>query len=80
MDFFSFFEGQYECSGLCTPALFYYSLDISNGRPYERCLIDLKDEVSNNLSYMGISAVLSGIIMMFVWCCQYCLWRRFDYN
>jgi len=29
MDFASFFEGNYECSGLCTPALFYYSLPLS---------------------------------------------------
>jgi len=80
LDFSSFFEGAYQCSALCQPALFYYSLDLDWGRPTKPCLYNLKDEVSNNLSYMGISAILVGIIMMITWLVQYCLWKRFEYN
>ena len=80
MDFSSFFEEQYQCSGLCTPALFYYSLDLEKGQPKKPCLLNLKDEVSNNLSYMGISSTLAGIVMLIAWCCQYNLWTKFDYN
>ena len=69
MDFSSYFEEAYQCSGLCTPSLFYYSLDVSVGVPKEPCLLNLKDEISNNLSYMGIAGILSGIIMLIAWCC-----------
>lgn len=80
MDFSSFFEGAYSCSGLCQPALFYYSLGLERGRPKNPCLLNLKDEISNNLSYMGIVSILVGIIMMIIWLSQYCLWKNFDYN
>lgn len=80
LDFSSFFENSYKCSGLCRPALFFYSVEIKEGRPMDPCLMILKDEISNNLSYMGISAILVGIVMMITWLTQYCLWKRFEYK
>lgn len=32
-DFLKFFESQYECSNICSPSLFYYSLPLEKGRP-----------------------------------------------
>lgn len=80
LDFSSYFEDEYKCNGLCRPSLFFYSLHLEEGRPTETCLINLKEEVSSNLSYMGIAAILVGLIMAVTQCFQYMLWKRFDYN
>ena len=80
LDFSSYFEDEYKCSGLCQPALFFYDLHLDQGKPASSCLVNLKEEVSNNLSYMGIAAILVGLIMLVAQMFQYCLWKRFDYN
>lgn len=66
------------CSGICESALFYYALDVAEGRPKQVCLMYLKDEVQNNLSYMGVSAIVAGLVMLFTFIFQYCLWA--DYS
>lgn len=74
----SYFEGKYACSGVCQPALFYYSLDLQEGVPQMTCLANLKEEIGDELSYLGGAALVCGIIMFFTWLCQYALWRKYD--
>lgn len=45
IDFADYFEEAYKCSGICESALFYYALDVLEGRPDQVCLMHLKDEV-----------------------------------
>jgi hypothetical protein len=63
-----YFEARYTCSGLCDPALFYYSLDMSEGVPMKSCLLYMKQEISNSLIALGIFACVTGFIMSVLWC------------
>lgn len=74
----TYFESKYQCSGVCTPSLFYYSLDLSEGIPKTTCLSHVKEEIGDSLSYLGITAVACGVVMFLIWCCQYSLWRKYD--
>ena len=58
--------------------MFYYALEVSDGRPDKVCLMYLKDEVQNNLSYMGIASVVAGLVMLFAFIFNYCLWTDYD--
>lgn len=72
-----YFEDKYTCSGICKTPLFYYSLDLSQGIPSTTCLMSLKQEVQSSVGYLGVTGIIIGIVMFFVWTCQYCLWRQF---
>ena len=77
-DFADYFEKAYSCSGICKSPLFYYALEVDEGRPDTECLLYLKDEIENNLSYMGITSVIAGLFMLFTFVFQYCLWVDYD--
>ena len=74
----SYFEEKYTCSGVCDTALFYYALDLSEGVPRENCLANIKEEIGGTLSYLGVAALVCGIVMFFLWICQYALWKRYE--
>jgi hypothetical protein len=78
MDFITFFEGKFACSGICEKALFFYTLPMSEGPPTTTCLSNMKDEIEHNLTYMGITATTCGLVMAFTWLCQYTLWKKYD--
>jgi len=78
MDFITFFEGKFACSGICEKALFFYTLPMSEGPPKTTCLSNMKDEIEHNLTYMGITATTCGLVMAFTWLCQYTLWKKYD--
>jgi len=40
-------------------------------------LVYLRKEIGDSLIYLGVVAVLGGIIMGLIWCCQYALWRKY---
>ena len=77
MTILTFFEQKYACSGICNPALFYYSLSTSVGAPSIPCLVYLRSEIGDSLIYLGIVSILGGIIMGLIWCCQYAMWRKY---
>ena len=77
IDFANYFENEYKCSGICESAIFYYALEITEGKPEQVCLLFLKDEVQNNLSYMGIASIVAGLVMLFTFIFQYCLWADY---
>ena len=78
IDFANYFEEAYGCSGICKAALFYYSLPVTQGKPEKVCLMHLKEEVQSNLAYMGIAAIVAGLVMLFTFVFQYCLWAEYD--
>jgi hypothetical protein len=65
----TYFESKYTCSGVCKPALFYYTLNLDKGIPSTTCLMYLKTELGSSLSYLGITACITGAIMFCIWVC-----------
>jgi len=79
IQFVNFFETNYQCSGVCEQALFFYQLKLEEGRPANSCLIYLKDEkIGHNLTYMGITMLVAGFVMLLTWCAQYALWVSYE--
>jgi hypothetical protein len=64
-----YFETKYQCSGICTPSLFYYHLELNEGIPSTTCLSYVKEEVGDSLSYLGITALVTGVMMFLIWMC-----------
>ena len=77
MKILGYFEGKYTCSGICSTPLFYYTLDLDLGRPSQICLTHLKDEIGENILYMGVTAVVAGVAMFWSWIVQYLLWAPY---
>lgn len=70
----TYFEAKYTCSGFCNPGLFYYSLDLTEGIPTTSCLIYLKTEIGDSLTYLGVTSIICGVLMCLVFAFQYMLW------
>jgi hypothetical protein len=63
-----YFESKYNCSGICTkPPLFYYTLDLSVGIPEATCLQFLKQEIINNILYLGITCIITAFVIFWAW-------------
>lgn len=77
-DFIEFFEKEYACAGICTPALFYFKLDVSEGVPGGSCLLSIQDDLKTSLLGVGGAALASGIFLFFTFIFQYCLWRKYE--
>lgn len=73
-----YFENKYKCSGICTTALFYYSLDLSEGIPQNTCLTNLKSEIGDSLTWLGACTLTVGVICFLIWMMQYVLWCKFE--
>jgi len=58
--------------------MFFYTLDMSKGPPSSTCLTYMKEEVEHNLTYMGMTATVCGLVMLLTWLCQYTLWCKYD--
>jgi len=69
-----YLEKAYDCSGMCRTSLFYWGKTLSAGIPQETCLGYMKEEIGNNLTYMGIASLCAGIFLALVWVFQYALW------
>ena len=65
VDFANYFETTYQCSGICESAIFFYALEVIEGKPDKVCLMFLKEEVQSNLSYMGVASIVAGLVMLF---------------
>lgn len=73
-----YFESKYVCSGICTPSLFYYSLELETGIPNSSCLTYLKDEIGDSMTYLGVTSLIVGILMCLVFAAQYMLWCKYE--
>ena len=74
MEFIEFFEAEYQCAGICSPALFSWSVSVTQGKPTQTCLISIKDDISTVFMILGLVTFLSGVLLLCVFICQYCLW------
>ena len=77
-DYIKFFEEEYSCAGICSPALFYFYRSVSEGVPGGSCLLSIQDDLKTSLLGVGGAALASGIFLFFTFIFQYCLWRKYD--
>mgnify|MGYP001473114236 FL=1 len=70
MEWIEFFEEEYTCSGICTPALFYWSKSIDLGKPSKSCVNSIKDDLTDSFTGMAIATLFSGIPLSYIWNCQ----------
>jgi len=60
LDLFSKIEEEYDCSGMCESALFYYSKSTSEGIPNDTCLKHLKNNLgSDSIGYAYVAVISS---------------------
>ena len=71
-----YLEKNYQCSGVCETAMFFWSLKMEDGPPTETCNRHIKHFVSSNFKVLGIVTLLAGLVMLCLWCCQYNLWKK----
>jgi hypothetical protein len=74
----SFFEDEYDCAGICTPAQFYWGKSIESGRPTQSCIGKMKDSISSPFKGLAVATIICGIFLFFIFIMQYCLWRKYD--
>ena len=74
----AFFEGEYECAGICTAADFYWDLPVSKGKPTQNCLDSIIDDLTLAFQGLAITSLLAGLFLFFVFIFQYCLWKKYD--
>ena len=76
-DFLRFFENQYNCSGICEKALFFYSKSVSTAGKPTSCFEDIKREVKESMLWLGVTVSVTGFFTIILWTFQYCLWRKY---
>ena len=75
--FVTFFEESYNCAGVCQTALFYFGRSVEVGKPTETCIGNLKDAITDEVAGLGIATLVAGILLLFIFICQYCLWYKY---
>lgn len=75
-DWIEFFEKEYECAGICEVALFTWISNVDTGKPQKSCVSSVKDDLTASFMGLGITTLISGILLFFIWLCQYCLWKK----
>lgn len=78
VDLVSFFEDRYDCAGVCSPALFYFSKSVELGKPGGSCIGNLKDELNEQFIGLGSATFISGILFLAIFVAQYFLWYKYD--
>lgn len=76
-EWIEFFEDEYECAGICKKALFNWIQPVSEGIPTKSCVSAVKDDLTGSFMGLAICTLISGVLLFFIWLCQYCLWRNY---
>ena len=63
-------EREFECSGLCEPAMFWASKDIKEGPPKRACIYALKDSFDSKMSMIGWSIVVTAFMTLMLLICH----------
>ena len=67
MKWIEFFEDEYTCAGICSPALFYWSKSIEIGKPTKPCIMRIKDDLSASFTGLAIATLISGFLLFVIW-------------
>jgi len=68
-------ESTFKCSGICEKTLFFYSLDVENGRPLKTCGDTILKEILPYGKDIGNAAIITGGAILFI--CIMTLWIFF---
>jgi len=48
-----------------------------SGKPTQACLIAIKDDLSKEFVALAVIALVSGALLLLIFICQYCLWKKY---
>lgn len=66
--FINFVESKYQCSGMCSSALFYLTVDVTNGPPEQDqgCLYPFAKDFGSIFANLGNTLIASGVFFLFM--------------
>lgn len=76
IEIYSLLEENLQCSGMCSPSLFYFSRDISEGPPKSTCLIKFKHYMAFLLDAYAASSILCGLTTVILFLLHFGLYCR----
>lgn len=65
----SFIESEYECSGMCSPSLFYLTQSVKEGPPKRGCLAPFMGDLTSFVGRLGEALLASGIFFLLMIFC-----------
>ena len=60
----SFIEGEFKCSGMCSPSLFYLTQSVELGPPTQGCLAPFMGELTSLIGNLGDAMLASGVFFI----------------
>lgn len=75
-----FMESEYSCSGMCNPALFYFTQSIKTGLPTQGCIKPFVKDIGLLFRDLGITMMSAGLFffLMIVFVCPLCCYEDED--
>ena len=64
--FIEYIEKEYECSGLCSPSMFYFANSVKTGPPKQGCLAPFIDDLTDLAGNLGEAMVASAVFFLFM--------------
>ena len=66
LDLIRFIETEYDCSGMCSPSLFYLVNPVTAGPPKDACLAPFIGDITGLLGNLGSTMIASGVFFLFM--------------
>ena len=73
---YQYLEDEFNCSGICRPALFYFSNPISFGPPKNTCLKQVVTLFKNDAQPFAMMSIVTAVLFIVVFCLHFCLYDR----
>lgn len=70
-------ENTFECSGMCKPSLFFYSLDLKHGRPMHTCGYKVIQAVEPYAIRIGVAILIMGLLLLAICKSTLIYWCRY---
>ena len=72
-----YIEQTFECMGVCTPHLFFYSLPLSKGAPKHTCPEVAFKHITPYAVRIGVAVLILGLVLLFVCKSTLFFWCRY---
>lgn len=69
-------EDDFNCSGMCSPSLFYFTRPLEEGPPQKTCLFSMKNALTNSSRSFAYTSVLTGVTALFLFFMHFSLYCR----
>lgn len=76
--FINWIESKYECSGMCSPGLFYLTESVTKGPPTRGCFAPFMDDLASIIGNLGNAMMASGVffLLMIFFVCPICCFKK----